>query len=494
MSSPPITNFNAFYSVHFDDKEEDQLLEKIQNSLYNSSIDEHEEEEENEEEEEKGQEDAWINTLSENELSEVESSIHEFIGEYIQNEIGTLSSPQFHERMKTDITELLFENLKDAHLCNEEHYDNLEEFVNETCDTFFETNLNIPPRSYKTTFVVEHLSKKKHKDMAKKLKQLSSIEQPTQRTEEWYKFRHGLITASNIWKALGSEAQRNSLIYEKCKPYTTNNDETQSTYVNVLSPMHWGNKYEPLTIMMYEKMYNTHVSDFGCIRHPKYSFIGASPDGINTDPNSERFGRMVEVKNIVNRDITGIPKEEYWIQMQIQMETCDLDECDFIETRFKEYNSAEEFYENTSNCEKRGVLLYFVEKILDLTHVSNSPHYVYMPLDIELEKKSIEIWIKTTRETLSAKYSLYETIYWYLDEISVVLVKRIPEWFQAKVNEFQSIWNTIERERVEGYEHRTTRKKPIVLHENDTTSQTIRNLPSQNNICLIKLDENGELL
>jgi hypothetical protein len=241
-------------------------------------------------------------------------------------------------------------------------------------------------------------------------------------------------------------------------------------------------------------MYNTRVSDFGCIRHPKYSFIGASPDGINTDPNSERFGRMVEVKNIVNRDITSIPKEEYWIQMQIQMETCNLDECDFIETRFKEYNSEEEFYENTSNSEKRGILLYFVEKILDLTHVSNSPHYVYMPLDIELEKKSIETWIKTTRETLSAKYSLYETIYWYLDEISVVLVKRIPEWFKAKVNEFESIWKTIERERVEGYEHRTARKRPIVLHENNTTSQTIQNLPPQNNICLIKLDENGELL
>ena len=487
MSSPPITNFNSFYSVHFDDIEEDQLLEKIQNSLI---------EEEEEEEEEEKEEDIvpWINTLSENELSEVESSIHEYIGEYIQNEIGTLSSPQFHEQMKTDITELLFENLKDAHLCDEDHYDNLEEYVNETCDTFFETNINIPQRSYKTTFVVEPLSKKKHKDMAKKLKALSSVEQPTQRTEEWYKFRHGLITASNIWKVLGSEAQRNSLIYEKCKPYTINNDETPVTYVNVTSPMHWGNKYEPLTIMMYEHMYNTRISDFGCIRHPKYPFIGASPDGINTDPNSERFGRMIEVKNIVNRDITGIPKEEYWIQMQIQMETCDLDECDFIETRFKEFNSEEEFYENKPEREKRGVLLYFVEKIFDLKNVSNSPHYVYMPLDIKLEKESIESWIKTTRETMSAKYSLYETIYWYLDEISVVLVKRIPEWFNAKVNEFESIWNTIERERVEGYEHRTARKRPIVLHENNTTSQTIRNLPSQNNICLIKLDENGEVL
>ena len=29
---------------------------------------------------------------------------------------------------------------------------------------------------------------------------------------------------------------------------------------------------------------------------------------------------MLEIKNPVSREITGIPKEEYWIQMQLQME------------------------------------------------------------------------------------------------------------------------------------------------------------------------------
>ena len=49
---------------------------------------------------------------------------------------------------------------------------------------------------------------------------------------------------------------------------------------------------------------------------------------------NERYGRLVEIKNIVNREITGIPKKEYWVQMQLQMEVTDLDECDFLETRF----------------------------------------------------------------------------------------------------------------------------------------------------------------
>jgi hypothetical protein len=83
-------------------------------------------------------------------------------------------------------------------------------------------------------------------------------------------------------------------------------------------------------------------------RHPKYDYIAASPDGINVDSNNERYGRMVEIKNIYNREIDGIPTDNYWIQMQFQMEVCDLDECDFSETRMKEY-SEEEFYADTTS-------------------------------------------------------------------------------------------------------------------------------------------------
>ena len=85
--------------------------------------------------------------------------------------------------------------------------------------------------------------------------------------------------------------------------------------------------------------------DFGCIPHKEFKNIGASPDGINTDPKSSRYGRMVEVKNRFSESvpITGIPKEEYWIQMQLQMNVCELNECDFLETRFKQYDNYQDF-------------------------------------------------------------------------------------------------------------------------------------------------------
>ena len=118
--------------------------------------------------------------------------------------------------------------------------------------------------------------------------------------------------------------------------------------------------------MWYEKEYNTVVSDFGCIPHKTIPYLAASPDGINTLLSSERHGRMLEVKNIVNRDITGIPKVEYWIQMQIQMEVCMLNECDFLETRFTEYEGYSEFIEDgdfamSEDGKLKGVVLYFIK-------------------------------------------------------------------------------------------------------------------------------------
>jgi hypothetical protein len=116
-------------------------------------------------------------------------------------------------------------------------------------------------------------------------------------------------------------------------------------------------KYEPVSTALYEEWTKTKVDAFGCLTHNKYPFIGASPDGIITDPKSPYFGRMLEIKNIVNREIDGIPSEAYWIQMQIQMEVCQLEACDFLETRFKEYESEDYFYmADEENMEKRRAL------------------------------------------------------------------------------------------------------------------------------------------
>jgi putative phage-type endonuclease len=316
-----------------------------------------------------------------------------------------------------------------------------------------------------------------------KIRALQEKPQPDQRTPEWYARRNNLITASAASKAFGSQASVNQLVYEKCKSQTeaaaaaaeaarTGSAANQSPPAPlqgpVNSPLHWGQRYEPVTVMVYEHRNRTTLGEFGCIQHETYPFIGASPDGINIDAVSLIYGRMVEIKNIVNREITGHPKEEYWIQTQIQMEVCDLDECDFVETRFKEYESKEEYDADgttkegyTAKGNEKGVILWFqtAPALTQSGHIATPTQlYEYAPIGAtpyQYDKWEVEMFTK--HERLGSIW--VRTIYWYLDEYSCVLVRRNRLWFEEAVKVLADVWAMIEEERETGYEHRAPVKR-----------------------------------
>jgi putative phage-type endonuclease len=314
--------------------------------------------------------------------------------------------------------------------------------------------IGIPRRAYKNprTSTYAPVDKDAVKTHLNKLQCANPL---VQRTAEWYQFRHNLITASNIWKAVGSEANQNSLILEKCKPMATESYETTS--VNTDSPMHWGVKYEPLTVMLYEHRNQCKVGEFGCIQHPAHPFIGASPDGIVVTEESSAYGRMLEIKNVVSREITGVPKMDYWVQMQTQMEVCNLNECDFVETQFKEYDEVDEelFYKNKHQYLYNGVILYFIKS----DFADGKPHYVYMPFNIGLNKCAIGEWTNQIKQEMKDTHILFKRIYWYCEAYSCVLVKRNRPWFEMALPKIQELWNTVEKERITGYEHRKPKKR-----------------------------------
>jgi putative phage-type endonuclease len=269
---------------------------------------------------------------------------------------------------------------------------------------------------------------------------LRNVYQPEQKTQEWYEFRHNHITASNAWKALGTTSSQNQLIYEKCQPLNT--EKYKSSLVE--TPMSWGNKYEYLTTCLYEEMNQTEIGTFGCISHKEYPFIAASPDGIVT--GEINHGRMIEIKNVVSREITGNPKKDYYIQMQLQMEVCDLEECDFVETKFIEYDSEGDYLSDESP-KKKGIILVFINEQQEFV-------YRYMPFHVT----DYNAWMETT--FLETKLNWFKNIYWKLEVYSCVLVKRQREWFQAAVPYFVSIWDTIQRERISGeYSLRAPKKR-----------------------------------
>jgi putative phage-type endonuclease len=423
----------------------------------------------------------FLDSLSENELNDLQSTVLQLMDDYLNtpNEIIKIARPDFHKKLLEEIMEIIYESLLDSEICKEEYYNELYDFIECLSEIVYDMNM-IPQRSDESV-LPSKISKKEYKDLFKKIESLKKMKQPLQKTKEWYEYRHELISASNIYKIFGTDAKLNELIYEKCKPL--NIVESNIGSVNTESPLHWGNKYEPLTIMVYEKKFSTKISDFGCIPHSKYSFIGASPDGINDDPTSPLYGRMIEIKNIVNREINGIPSEAYWTQMQIQMETCDLDECDFIETRFKQYTNSVDFWQDIDQKD-RGIILYFIKRD------SNAPpFYKYMPLDIILEESKVNEWIFNTCNEISDEWILFETHYWYLDEFSCILVKRNKKWFEAALPKIEETWNIILKERVEGYENRAPKKRiRTEVLEGEDGLHYIKNIPLTNSVCLIKLD------
>ena len=355
---------------------------------------------------------------------------------------------------------LQFENL----FINNSDEDYIYELIEEAIDIY---NLTKHPHMEQIEDIVNTQDNTKTTSIeyyTKIIEYLRTRPQPPQRTDAWYKFRHNLITASNAYKAFESQSSINQLIYEKCQPLKT--AETDSfSYVNVKSPFHWGQKYEPVSVLLYEEIFKTKVEDFGCIQHDKYSCIGASPDGINVDPSSPLYGRMLEIKNVVSREITGIPKNEYAIQMQLQMEVCNLDECDFLETKFVEYGSETEFYNDVSDTKAKGVIVYFVRE--------SKPFYVYKPLNI-LSRDDIESWEQETMEKY-VDLVWIQNIYWRLDVLSCILVKRDKLWFESHIGQLEKVWKIIEEERVTGFSHRAPNKRIVksALGADNTTATSV---------------------
>lgn len=438
----------------------------------------------------------------------IETAFH-LMEEYMAENPSAISEPDFNDTLLEEIKEIFYIQMEEDILASDYIEDDMNDLLEDAFNIYITTFH--PERSIKNNEDEDDENLENDEDesdleddkkndekiiIANKIQGLRDIPQPVQRTPEWYKFRWNLITASNAWKAFESQATINQLIYEKCQPLKdfTNEPIEEVKMVNTNTTLHWGQKYEPLSVMMYEHMYNSKVEDFGCIQHPKYSFVGASPDGIIIESNTGRYGRMLEIKNIVNREINGIPKKEYWVQMQLQMEVCDLDECDFLETKFIEYPDCKSYkddsdeavyngekfnsYVTAKNGSYKGIIIHFHRK-------DGTPHYEYMPLNL-WTPNDIEVWEENTikkYESEPYKYSFLRFIYWKLEKLSCVLVLRNKDWFKNNVGQMEKVWKIIEQERITGYEHRAPTRKT----KKEPSNNFVNSNNSSSDVCFLKV-------
>ena len=384
------------------------------------------------------------NNYTDKDIEEFKESISYFIQDFIDNNIKLYKEYDFENIICASLYQTISETYFGLLNQLDSEFD-LEYNILDAINIYFYKNNSF--RSYSGTGIIQKNDKNKIKNL---LKKYENVEQPEQLTKEWFEFRKQGLSASDIWKAIDTQAAKNNLIYGKCKDI----DMSKKQSVNIHSAFHNGHKYEPLSIMHYEFDFNTDVGEFGCIKHEKYTFLRASPDGINIKEDSPLYGRLVEVKNPISRKLTGTPKKEYWIQMQLQMEVWDLNECDFLETVYKGYDNEDDFnndgdtFTRTANGRRKGIIIQFF--------YNEKPYYEYAPVDIS--KKEFDKWYDDIME--KNKHMTWVTnCYWYLEDYSCVLVTRNKKWFKAVYPDFKELWDTILKERETGFEHRKPKKR-----------------------------------
>ena len=266
-----------------------------------------------------------------------------------------------------------------------------------------------------------------------KLSNLKKLDLPEQRSKEWYDLRKRILTASSLGTAIdrGHFQTRDELLLDKIveKPYEPN-EITE-----------WGVKYEDVAIMFYEELYKVKVLDFGLIPHPEFNAFGASPDGICDDiGNDEYVGRMVEIKCPPRRKFTKTVPPHYKMQVQGQLEVCDLDECDFFQVKIEEYDSFDEyskdiFIQDDIKVEGRTELNY--PKGVVITY-KNDEKLSYLYSKLNLTNQQCHEWIDS-----QTKENIHEIKWWKITRYECTLVKRDKEWWFESIDKILKFYQDL---------------------------------------------------
>jgi putative phage-type endonuclease len=316
---------------------------------------------------------------------------------------------------------------------------------------------------------------KKSQHIEEQFMTLYDTPQPEQRTKEWFDYRYNRITASDTATAIDCNPYESveSFICKKCDP---NFPFLDNDFV-----FH-GKKYEQIATSLYEHLYNSKVTEFGCVPSDKHKMLGASPDGISSKSTLDykfnpKLGYMLEIKCPFVRPITNkgaiagdICPYYYYCQVQQQLECCDLEYCDFIQCALVEYPDRETYLRDVDhkfiitedvdgrlmNEEKapqvmnKGYVLQFLPKVFEKKFDGDKHIYkgfwVYPPR-LNMTQHQYDLWALNSISTWQKDYpEIAEShffdriLYWKINNAHTVTIPRDKEWFAKVFPVLQDTW------------------------------------------------------
>ena len=278
---------------------------------------------------------------------------------------------------------------------------NFEGLLYTMYDTFYKYAKINTPKEY-IDGILKHIMEERH--------------QVEQRSAQWYEEFGIMLTASEFHKLFDSERTRGQLVLSKANPIPHDSFGSKAVPTEYMKPMDWGIRFEPIVKQYLEKLWNCQVYECGRMKHTTQKRLGASPDGLIIS-EGHKYGRLVEIKCPYSRKVgLGIP-QEYWMQMQIQMEVTNLMECEYIEVEI--------LSKNPKNLNPEFPELTLFSGNVYLVH-SESEGYSY-----EYDK-------------LKEGYTLIETIPYAITKVHNEVVLRDKVWYEETLEKQNAFWNDVE--------------------------------------------------
>lgn len=271
---------------------------------------------------------------------------------------------------------------------------------------------------------------KQFKTYQKQLQHLLKLPKVEQKSQEWYKMRENLITASDFAQALGEGkfGSIEDIIKKKVRPC---DDEKKFSLNNPF--FKWGNLFEPVANDVYSLLHhNIKIHEFGLIGHSDLSFFGASPDGIS------EYGIMLEIKCPYKRkvEVGGEIPTQYYYQIQGQLEVCGLKECDYFECKFETYPNWNDFVANFEDKKIKGVIVE--------TKENNNFYSSIIKYDVETTttnytKDDIETWL----EGIIMNHEFTDIKFWYLSHYNLKRVVYDGDFVKTKLKDLATFWDRV---------------------------------------------------